>query len=166
MLYCALSSLSQSSINFATKLLRAVVAQENDSKVWNKLCEVIAHRKPPPRITTPPLFCLSLTSSFQQIPSSFDTDNFENATERKNHVDDVLREKRLPGLRIYIRGTRKSYIDFRVFILAGYLREIYLHYPALRILRLNQKIQGFNSECFLYHLILGGHAKIRSYLSF
>ncbi len=101
LLYSGLSS-SQTNINFIAGLLRAVVAREDDQKIWAKLYEVIARTRPTPQPTTPPQSHPSFTSSFQQTPWSFNTGSFADASEHRKQVDDALREELLPTLRIDI----------------------------------------------------------------
>ena len=101
LLYSGLSS-SQTNINFIVGLLHAVVAGEDDQKIWAKLYEVIARTRPTPLPTTPPQSHPSFASSFQQTPWSFNTGGFAAASEHRKQVDDVLREELLPTLRIDI----------------------------------------------------------------
>lgn len=103
LLYSSLYS-SQTNINSIARLLHAVVAGDDDQKIWAKLYDVIAHTRPlqPPQPTTPPPSHPSFTSSFQQTPWSFNTGSFADASEQRKQVDDVLRQELLPTLRIDI----------------------------------------------------------------
>ncbi|MCJ1473154.1 hypothetical protein MMC13_001805 [Lambiella insularis] len=93
LLYSGLSS-SQIDIKITAALLHVVI--------WTVLYAVIARTRPTPQPTTPPLSRPSFTSSFQQTPWSFNTGGFEDTSEHRKQVDDVLKEELLPSLRIDI----------------------------------------------------------------
>ncbi|KAL9028237.1 MAG: hypothetical protein Q9196_003371 [Gyalolechia fulgens] len=101
LLYSGLSS-SQTNINSIAGLLHTVVAVDDDQRIWAKLYEVIAQTRPTPQPTTPPQTHPLIASSFQQTPLSFNTGGFEDTSEYRKQVDDLLREELLPSLRIDI----------------------------------------------------------------
>ena len=101
LLYSGLSS-SQINIKITAGLLHVVVTEEADHKIWTELYAVIAATRPTPHPTTPPSSRPSFTSSFQQTPWSFNTGGFEDTSEHRKQVDDVLKQELLPSLRIDI----------------------------------------------------------------
>jgi len=101
LLYSSLSS-RRTDIKLIAGLLRAIVAQEDDQKIWMRLYEVLARTRPLPQPTTPPPSGPSFTSSFQQTPWSFNTGSFADTSEHRNQVDGPLKEELLSGLRLDI----------------------------------------------------------------
>jgi hypothetical protein len=64
-------------------LLDAILNNQPDEVVWDRVYEAVAESTPPPRPS----------SSFQQTPLSINTGNFANSAEHRKHVDDVLKEE-------------------------------------------------------------------------
>ena len=64
-------------------LLKAVLSEESDEVIWDKVYAVVTESTPPP--------CLA--SSFQQTPWLRNTSSFANSTEHRKYVDDVLKEE-------------------------------------------------------------------------
>lgn len=64
-------------------LLQAVLREEPDDVIWNKVYAAVAASTPPPRPA----------SSIQQTPWLRSTGSFANSTEHRKYVDDVLKEE-------------------------------------------------------------------------
>ncbi|KAI9715652.1 MAG: hypothetical protein M1812_005804 [Candelaria pacifica] len=101
LLYSSLSS-RQTDIKLIVGLLHALITQEEDQKIWDKIYEALARTRPIPQPTTLPPSRPSFTLSFQQTPWSFNTGGFVDTSERRKEVDNVLREELLPNLQIDI----------------------------------------------------------------
>jgi hypothetical protein len=88
-LFGDLSSLNSAiySDNFDTArirlLLDAVLNNEADEIIWNKVYDAVTESTPPPRPA----------SSIQQTPWLRNTSSFANSTEHRKYVDDVLKEE-------------------------------------------------------------------------
>jgi hypothetical protein len=76
-------------------LLDAILTLQPDDSIWDRVYDAVTESTPPPR---PSL-------SFQQTPLSTNTGSFANSTERRKHVDNVLKEE-LGPLYVGILGTR------------------------------------------------------------
>jgi hypothetical protein len=61
-------------------LLRAVLNNESDRVIWNKVFIAVIESTPPPRALP----------NLDQTPYSFNTSSFVNASEYRKHVDGVL----------------------------------------------------------------------------
>ncbi|KAF1351769.1 hypothetical protein EJ07DRAFT_159287 [Lizonia empirigonia] len=81
-------------------LLRAVLENEPDEVIWNRVYDAVTESTPPPRPT----------SSFQQTPLSINTGSFANSTEHRKHVDDVLKEE-LGHLYVGIPGFFEAFFE-------------------------------------------------------
>ncbi|KAL1593051.1 hypothetical protein SLS59_009376 [Nothophoma quercina] len=79
-------------------LLRAVLENDPDEVIWNRVYDTVTESTPPPRPT----------SSFQQTPLSINTGSFANSTEHRKHVDDVLKEE-LGHLYVGIPGFAEAF---------------------------------------------------------
>jgi hypothetical protein len=64
-------------------LLKAVLENEPDEVIWNKVYDAVTESTPPPR----PI------SSIQQTPWLRNTSSFANSSEHRKYVDDVLKEE-------------------------------------------------------------------------
>ena len=80
------------------ELSRLVVRKTPDADIWNAVFDLI-HKLS--RLTPPPSLPL-IKSSFQQTPWTFNTGGFEDTSEHRKYVDDVLRAELTPSLRIDI----------------------------------------------------------------
>lgn len=79
-------------------LSRLVIKKAPDVDIWNAVFDLIDTFSR----MTPPLSRPSFTSSFQHTPWSFNTGGFEDTSEHRKQVDDVLKKELLPSLRIDI----------------------------------------------------------------
>ena len=70
-------------IDRVRSLLCAVIANESDELLWDKVYEAVTESTPPPR----PI------SSIQQTPWLRNTSSFANSSEHRQYVDDVLKEE-------------------------------------------------------------------------
>ncbi|QUC23788.1 uncharacterized protein UV8b_08029 [Ustilaginoidea virens] len=66
-------------------LLQAVFRKEPDDVIWKSVYAAVAESTPPPTLT--------LTSSIPQTPLLRTTGSFSNTTERRKHIDGVLKEE-------------------------------------------------------------------------
>ncbi|KAH8696886.1 hypothetical protein GQ44DRAFT_779472 [Phaeosphaeriaceae sp. PMI808] len=64
-------------------LLEAVLKNEPDEVIWDRVYDAVTESTPPPR---PP-------SSFQRTPRLRNTSSFANSTEHRKYVDEVLKEE-------------------------------------------------------------------------
>ncbi|KAF3049727.1 hypothetical protein E8E11_010167 [Didymella keratinophila] len=64
-------------------LLDAIINNQPDEDVWDRVYEAVTESTPPPRPS----------SSFHQTPLSINTGSFANSAEHRKHVDDVLKEE-------------------------------------------------------------------------
>ena len=79
-------------------LLTAVLNDEPDETIWNKVYGAVTESTPPPRPA----------SSIQQTPRLHNTGSFANSTEHRKYVDGVLKEE-LGQLYVDVPGFFKAY---------------------------------------------------------
>ena len=89
-------------IGYTAPLLKLVLNEAKDADIWAAVFDLVARTNSVPQPTTPPPSHPSFTSSFRQTPWSFNTGGFEDTSEYRKQVDDLLREELLPSLRIDI----------------------------------------------------------------
>ena len=94
-------------IELIIPLLRAVLNNEPDEVIWNKVYTAVTESTPP-----------RPASSIQQTPWLRSTSSFANPTEHRKYVDDVLKEELGPMyvwdtwfLRSLLRSSRRSQAD-------------------------------------------------------
>ena len=80
-------------------LLRAVVNDEPNETIWNKVYDAVTEPTPPPRPN----------SSIQQTPWLHNTGSFANSTEHRKYVDGVLRDE-LGHLYVGVPGFFEAYL--------------------------------------------------------
>ena len=79
-------------------LSRLIIQKAPDVDIWNAVFDLVttvSHITPPPSQA-------SFTSSFQQTPWSFNTGGFEDTSEHRKQIDDMLKQELLLSLRIDI----------------------------------------------------------------
>ncbi|KAF2839987.1 hypothetical protein M501DRAFT_1010229 [Patellaria atrata CBS 101060] len=92
-------------------LLRAVLKNESDTVIWEKVYDLVAE----PTLTTvakpstPPPSGPPRTASFQQTPWSFNTGSFADTSELRKNVDPILKSEVEDNLRIDHPGVFNTF---------------------------------------------------------
>ena len=85
-------------INNLIPLFGAVIAEEPDEVIWDKVYSAVVESTPPPK---------SL-SFLDQTPYLHTTSSFVNSSEKRKHVDAVLKEE-LGSIYVGVQGFHKAY---------------------------------------------------------
>ncbi|KAG8664999.1 uncharacterized protein FPOAC1_012977 [Fusarium poae] len=80
-------------------LLKAALASEPDTLIWDQVYVAVAESTPPPR---------QIASSLQQTPWLRNTSSFANSSEHRKYVDDVLKEE-LGSMYVGLRRFHDAY---------------------------------------------------------
>ena len=75
-------------------LLKAILGNESDNIIWDKVCDAVTESIPPPRSVP----------STQQTLWLRNTSSFVNSSERRKYVDDVLKEE-LGSMHVGVPGS-------------------------------------------------------------
>lgn len=95
----ALNSDEDLSIDQFVPLLHAVLNNESDEIIWNKVCIAVTESTPPPR----PVPYLA------QTPWLHTTSSFVNSSEHRKYVDDVLKQELGSSLLIDVPGFYEAF---------------------------------------------------------
>ncbi|KAI9725603.1 MAG: hypothetical protein M1834_000788, partial [Cirrosporium novae-zelandiae] len=74
-------------------LLKSVFIDTEDTEIWAAFIYFITQTRPAPQPRTPPPFLPFFVSSVQQTPWSFNTSQFANTSEFREHIDPILKSE-------------------------------------------------------------------------
>ncbi|KAI9727184.1 MAG: hypothetical protein M1834_008492 [Cirrosporium novae-zelandiae] len=92
LLYAQLAS-NQIDIQLVSQIVKHIITQADDTIIWAAILDLITQTTPAPQPRTPPPSLPSFVSSVQQTPWSFNTSQFANTSEFREHVDPILKSE-------------------------------------------------------------------------